>query len=207
MPLNDDLLLPRRARTMEQLADTLQTEQSELDLMQRTLVHQVAQLTVCTADDELARYERTYGIPVNPSLSIADRRTRIIAKANSRDQATLEFLRRTVENLTGLKVTIKEIYSAYTLRFTVFLNAKYELNVPLIKSQIKELRPAHLAFEVLPVAQIDVVIPASVGIVTGVHKQYLIQVQWSAKRAQSVDIRQQCGIPMQSHMNYYIEVK
>lgn len=207
MPLNDDLLLPRRARTMEQLADTLQTEQSELDLMQRTLVHQVAQLTVCTADDELARYERTYGIPVNPSLSIADRRTRIIAKANSRDQATLEFLQRTVEKLTGQMVSIKELFSEYVLIISVFLNAKYELDIPLIKAQIKELRPAHLAFEVRPVAQISVDLRTVVGLVMRVHKRYAIQVKWSVKRDQTVDLRQQRGIPMQSHMNYYIEVK
>ena len=37
MPINDAFMLPKRVRTMEQMADLLQTEQTELTQTQRTI--------------------------------------------------------------------------------------------------------------------------------------------------------------------------
>ena len=57
MPINDAFMLPKRVRTMEQMADLLQAEQTELTQMQRTIAaleQQIqeteAQLGACTSD-------------------------------------------------------------------------------------------------------------------------------------------------------------
>lgn len=49
--------------------------------------------------------------------------------------------------------------------------------------------------------------PTTVGIVVSMHKQYMINLQWPVKRVQSIDLPQKCGLPMQTHMTYNIEVK
>lgn len=207
MPLNDVSMLPMRIRTMQPMDDLLASEDIELKLLHQTILHKEAQLFICTAEEELPRYEQCFSLPTNPALSIEERRKRIIAKMNARAPSTLEFMKNTIEKLTGLKVTIRELYSTYTLCFTVYLNDVYELDVAMIKAQIKELRPAHLLFEVLTVAQISVDIPLVSGIVVGVHKEYHIPVKWSVERVQTITMQQECKIPVQSHKFYEIEVK
>lgn len=206
MPLLDDFLLPKHIRTMEPMQDLLSAEQQELTAVQAELSHQNAQLYISTADDELPRYERSYALPTNPALPVEERRRRIIAKANARASATIAYLKETIENLTGHRVTIKELYSEYTLQFSIYLNDKYVLDIPMVKAQIKELRPAHLLFEVLPVAQITVDIPLVIGTAVGVHKEYVVCVKWLAAHEQQIVLRQICKAPAQSHKNYEIEV-
>lgn len=207
MSLSDVFMLPPRIRTMQPMDDLLVAEESEIELLHQTIQHEEAQLFVCTAVEELSRYERVFALPANPALSIPDRRKRIIAKMNARAPSTMEFMKTTIENLTGLKVAIKELHSMYTLRFTVYLNDVYQLDVAMIKAQIKELRPAHLLFEVLPVAQISIDIPFVSGIAVGVYKEYHIPIKWAVEREQMVTVPQLCRMPAQSHKIYEIEVK
>ena len=46
MPINDAFMLPKRVRTMEQMADLLQAEQTELTQMQRTIAALEQQLNI-----------------------------------------------------------------------------------------------------------------------------------------------------------------
>lgn len=206
MSLNDVSMLPMRIRTMQPMNDLLAAEDIELRLLHQTILHKEAQLFICTAEDELPRYERCFSLPTNPALLIEERRKRIIAKMNARAPSTLEFMKTTIENLTGLKVNIKELYSEFTLQFKVYLNDQYELDLPMIKAQINELRPAHLLFEVLPVAQISINIVLASGMIVGVHKEYCIPVKWSVEREQAITVSQFCRTPVQSHKIYEIEV-
>ena len=49
MPINDAFMLPKRVRTMEQMADLLQTEQTELTQTQRTIAALEQQLNISTS--------------------------------------------------------------------------------------------------------------------------------------------------------------
>lgn len=207
MPLNDVAMLPMRIRTMQPMDDLLASEDIELELLHQTILHKEAQLFICTAEEELPRYERCFALPTNPSLPTEERRKRIIAKMNARAPCTFEFMRTTIENLTGLKVSIEELYSAYALCFTVHLNDLYELDLPMIKSQIAQLRPAHLTFQVLLVAQTVVTIGSYRAFAVGTHKQYIIPVAWSVQQAQSADMATAIAIPVQSRKGYAIPVE
>lgn len=206
MSLLDRQMLPERSRTMEQLAEVLQSEQQELDLMTNTLRQKINELTVCTAKEELSRYERIFGLPVQPALPTEERRRRIIAKRNARYPCTAAFLEDTVSRLTGLRVSIRENFAAYTFLVTVHLNNRYELDLPAVYARISELRPAHLAFSVQSVAQTVIERAVNVAVVVREIRRYHILVQWPVAQKQKIQAVHHEKIAVQSRMSYEIEV-
>lgn len=207
MSLLNFSLLPRRIRTMAEMEDLLSAEEQELQLMDKIRKQMEAQLLISTADIDLSRKERIYALPTNPSLSLEERRRRIIAKKNARASATSAFLRDTIEKLTGLKVVLVEFFSEYRIQFKVYLNDKYELDLAAINAQIKELRPAHLLFEVLPIAQVNISLQQLMRLPVAVHKVYNIPVNWTVKCQQEVTLQQMSRLAVRAHKVYEIEVK
>ena len=84
MPINDAFMLPKRVRTMEQMADLLQTEQTELTQTQRTIAALEQQLNISTSTFLLPRHERLFELPVNTTESLEARRAKVLAKLNTR---------------------------------------------------------------------------------------------------------------------------
>ncbi len=66
MAINDRFMLPKRVRTMEQMADLLAAEQAELDQTQRTIAALENQLTISTSTHLLPRHERLLPCPSIP---------------------------------------------------------------------------------------------------------------------------------------------
>ena len=77
MPINDAFMLPKRVRTMEQMADLLQTEQTELTQTQRTIAALEQQLNISTSTFLLPRHERLFELPVNTTESLEARRAKV----------------------------------------------------------------------------------------------------------------------------------
>ena len=88
MPINDAFMLPKRVRTMEQMADLLQTEQTELTQTQRTIAALEQQLNISTSTFLLPRHERLFELPVNTTESLEARRAKVLAKLNTRGTTT-----------------------------------------------------------------------------------------------------------------------
>ena len=93
MPINDAFMLPKRVRTMEQMADLLQTEQTELTQTQRTIAALEQQLNISTSTFLLPRHERLFELPVNTTESLEARRAKVLAKLNTRGTTTVEAIR------------------------------------------------------------------------------------------------------------------
>ena len=80
MPINDAFMLPKRVRPMEQMADLLQAEQTELTQMQRTIAALEQQLNISTSTFLLPRHESLFELPVNTTESLEARRAKVLAK-------------------------------------------------------------------------------------------------------------------------------
>ena len=119
MPLTDDFMLPRRVRTMEQMADLLQAEEAEIDQAQRTIDAMAAQLAVCTSTFLLPRHERIFGLPVNTGESLEVRRARVLARLNTRGVTTVQAIRELVQIITGREGEVTEHFASYAFSVTV----------------------------------------------------------------------------------------
>lgn len=149
MPINDAFMLPKRVRTMEQMADLLQTEQTELTQMQRTIAVLEQQLNISTSTFLLSRHERLFEIPVNTTESLEARRAKMLAKLNTRGTTTEEAIREMVRIVTGCEGAVQEHFSQYA--FTVIVYMLFENVFPNLSElirQIDEVKPAHLVFDV-----------------------------------------------------------
>ena len=154
MPLTDDFMLPRRVRTMEQMADLLQAEEAEINQAQRTIDAMAAQLAVCTSTFLLPRHERIFGLPVNTGESLEVRRARVLARLNTRGVTTVQAIRELVQIITGREGEVTEHFAGYAFSVTVrllFPDATKDLG-ELIR-QIDEIKPAHLIFDTIGAVQ------------------------------------------------------
>ena len=150
MPLTDNFMLPRRVRTMEQMADLLQAEEAEINQAQRTIDAMSAQLAVCTSTFLLPRHERIFGLPVNTGESLEMRRARVLARLNTRGVTTVQAIRELVQIITGREGEVTEHFADYTFSVTVrllFPDSTKDLG-ELIR-QIDEIKPAHLVFDTI----------------------------------------------------------
>ena len=90
MAINDAFMLPKQVRTMAQMADLLQAEQTELTQTQRTIAAIENQLIISTSTFLLHRHERLFELPVNTTESLEARRAKVLAKLNTRGTTTVE---------------------------------------------------------------------------------------------------------------------
>lgn len=150
MPINDAFMLPKRVRTMEQMADLLQTEQTELTQTQRTIAALEQQLNISTSTFLLPRHERLFELPVNTTESLEARRAKVLAKLNTRGTTTVEAIREMVSIVTGSEGAVVEHFSQYA--FTVIVYMLFEgvfPDLPELIRQIDEIKPAHLIFDIV----------------------------------------------------------
>lgn len=149
MAINDAFMLPKRVRTMEQMADLLDAEQAELTQTQRTVAALENQLTVSTSTYLLPRHERIYDIPINTAESLEVRRARVLAKLNTRGSTTVEAIKEMVRIVTGCEGDVEEHFSDYA--FTVIVHLLLTSGNPDLQElarQIDEIKPAHLVFDI-----------------------------------------------------------
>lgn len=150
MPINDAFMLPKQVRTMAQMADLLQAEQTELTQTQRTIAAMENQLIISTSTFLLPRHERLFELPVNTAESLEARRAKVLAKLNTRGTTTVEAIREMVRIVTGCEGAVEEHFSQYA--FTVIVYLLFDSvfpDLPELIRQIDEIKPAHLIFDVV----------------------------------------------------------
>lgn len=148
MAINDRLMLPKRVRTMEQMADLLAAEQAELDQTQRTITALENQLTVSTSTHLLPRHERLFALPVNTTESLDVRRTKVLAKLNTRGTTTPQAIREMVEIVTGQEGSVIEHFDRYAFSVLIQMTEDAVINVEELAQQIERIKPAHLLFDI-----------------------------------------------------------
>lgn len=148
MPVNDIYTLPPKVRTMAEMADLLQAEQSELDLLLNTITVIFSELNISSSEHLIPRYEDIFSLSQSHTLTPSERRAKIIAKLNTRGSTTVKALRELVKTITGCDSEIVEYFSDY--RFSVIVHLLYPdatKDLQELILQIEEVKPAHLAFD------------------------------------------------------------
>jgi len=154
MPLTDNFMLPRRVRTMEQMADLLAAEEIEIGQAQRTIDAMAAQLAVTTSTFLLPRHERIFGLPVNTGESMEVRRARVLARLNTRGVTTVQAIREMVQIVTGREGNVTEHFADYAFSVTVHLLFEDPTkDLQELIRQIDEIKPAHLLFDTIGLVQ------------------------------------------------------
>lgn len=151
MAINDRFMLPKRVRTMDQMADLLAAEQAELDQTQRIVRSLEKQLTIATSTYLLPRHERLFALPVDTAQSLEIRRARVLAKLNTRGTTTVPAVRDMVEIITGREGDVIEHFEDYAFSVLIKLLPTDCVTVGGIQElvwQIETIKPAHLLFDI-----------------------------------------------------------
>lgn len=206
MPINRKQLLPRFVMDMEQMQDLLSVEQRELDILAEQTELSQRQLFISTATSSLARYEMLFALPVDNALPEELRKSKIIAKLNARSPGTVDFIRNSVELITGLPAAVAENVAEYQFMVTVYLNGQYMLDRTALDARLEEIKPAHLSFSVTVVDQVPINLPVRIGVMAGIGIEYRISVNWSVSPEQSILLHEFTGISTRIKKSYPIEV-
>ena len=93
--------LPRYYESSRVMRILMQTKGYEIDKLRQALDEVLEQFFVSKATWGLSIWERELGLIVNETLSISDRRARILASLNSTDNCTLATIKRIAKSFTG----------------------------------------------------------------------------------------------------------
>ena len=118
MAVNDKSMLPAHTLAMTDMADLLQSEQTELDRVAAHIQDRAAQLHIHSATTEIPRLERIYGVPVNSTVPLDQRRQNLIIRKNMRQTNRPRDLKDIVRIMTGYDSDIVEHFSEYYFQGT-----------------------------------------------------------------------------------------
>lgn len=102
---------------------------------------------VDTAEFTLSKYEEEFNLPIAPSISLEERRSRIKAKMRSTGTTTKALFKSIVDSWTNGDVDIIEDYANYKITIEFNSTIGIPLNIQDVKNAINEVKPAHLVIE------------------------------------------------------------
>lgn len=101
-----------------------------------------------TATWGITYWEQRYNIPPDESLSIEERRQRVIIKRGKRSPMNPARIERIVRDVTGREATVTEENGTYTFHISV-LPGESMVDYQELINTVKSVKPSHLAFKVL----------------------------------------------------------
>lgn len=139
--------VPPFVAQMREMAELFLAEQPEFDRLEKELTELLKQFYIKSATYSLDQWEDEFGIERNSSLTLMQRRARVLAKLNSNPPATVKMLENLVfQILSANAVTIVEHPSEY--HFDVYVNSDYLIETFEIADEAVRLaRPAHLSYK------------------------------------------------------------
>lgn len=135
------------AAGMKELKELLQAEQPELDLIENRLEDIIKQFYAKTTTWAIEKWEDDFLMEHDSTLSIEQRRARVLAKINSDSTSTKEMLENLVKQIMDAKrVVITENPADYS--FTIYVNTAFLVhNFNIANMAVYFARPAHLNFK------------------------------------------------------------
>lgn len=105
------------------------------------------EFVVNTAVYTLSKYEEEYGLPINPNVSIEERRSRIIARMRSTGTTTKELVKTIAMSWSNGEVDVIEYSSQYKIEIQFVGTIGIPANIDYLKQSIYEIIPVHLEVE------------------------------------------------------------
>lgn len=149
MAINDVFMLPKRVRTMEQMADLLDTEQRELTQTSRTIAEMEDQLVVSTSTFLMSRHEKIFAIPINAEDTLEARRARVLAKIRGQGTVSATMLQAVASSFASGEVKIMEHPREYIFDVKFVGTLGTPSNMSDLSAALDEIKPAHLLYRYL----------------------------------------------------------
>lgn len=146
MALNDIEHLPDKVTSINGINDVLLAIDPEIVQLRTDLSNLEKELYVETTTDLITRWENDFSLPFDSSLSLVQRRQRILNRMAGKKPLTWENLRALVKSNIGqnAKFYISNDASNYFFRVYVDTNDTSDL-----QGAIKQAKPAYLIFEIV----------------------------------------------------------
>lgn len=133
-----------------------QTVGIEVDEMHKWVRELRLQAFPQTATWGLRYWEQRYGLPVNESLPIEERRRRVLLWMVTEWPITRRQMEIIVSAIAGMPVEIEENVAPYVFRVFIRWNTDKLLDLVAVRNVIEESKPAHLTFQFAAVNPVTV---------------------------------------------------
>jgi hypothetical protein len=146
LTLNDIEHLPKIVTDIEGINDVLLAIDPEIVKVRKDISDLVKELYVKTTDAFIRRWELDFSLPYDASLSLEQRRQRILNKLARKKTLTWDNLRLLIKNNLAEKVQfyLSNNSANYSFRIIVATNDYAEM-----EKAVKQAKPAYLTFDIL----------------------------------------------------------
>ena len=140
--------VPDRYCRHPQTAAILEALEKQSSISAAQIDHLLKQFFVETATWSLYLWERKYGIAVDESKPLADRRAAVRDKMTAAGNTTAEMVRQLAMALTGYeaRVVVHSADYSFSLEFLGEENTLADIDVRQIRKMVEQIKPAHLQF-------------------------------------------------------------
>lgn len=146
-----------------------------LDELWQTTEQMMSETSPATADVLLKAWENEYNIPVDPTLTVQQRRDQLLAKLQSRGACTPYRLEKAVSSaLGGVPVEVTEMTGKN--QFTVNIRQVVSSIVPAV-AVIERMKPAHLVYILQVATQTVAEADIQIAVALARAETYRVEVQ------------------------------
>lgn len=166
--------LPFFIYNIKQMGELIDAEENELEYLYKFFEEFSNEFNIFSCTDTIGRFERDYAIEPNESLSIAQRRLKILIKKYQKLLPTIANLEDTIKRLLSADVVkIREV----GCRFDIYVGSSALLeNMDIAKKFFKDVRPAHFEYKFINSVPRDEVVAIYLGVSEFVHKKMKFEV-------------------------------
>ncbi len=138
--------LPKYYKDSKVVKSLGMVEKEQLELLLNNIIDTLDNFFINSSKD-LSRYEKIFGLPVNPNIAINERRARIKAKMQGSGTTSIDVIKNICLGFTNGAVEVIENNENYEFIVT-FLDGSINDSKELLK-QIDEIKPAHLNYQII----------------------------------------------------------
>lgn len=145
MPLIDKEHLPQKITKIDGIRDVLLAIDPEIVLLREDISQLKKELYVSTTEKLIGRWEDDFSLPHNTSLTLQERRQRILNKLARKKTLTWKNLRALIQN----NLTVKQIYIVNDSKNYHFRIIVQDPNYQQMEQAVEQAKPAYLTFDIL----------------------------------------------------------
>ena len=145
MSLIDKEHLPQKVTKIEGIRDILLAIDPEIVLLREDISQLKKELYVSTTEKLIERWEDDFSLPHNTSLTLQERRQRILNKLARKKTLTWKNLRALIQN----NLAVKQIYIVNDSQNYHFRIIVQDPNYQQMEQAVEQAKPAYLTFDIL----------------------------------------------------------
>lgn len=146
MALNDIEHLPKVVTDIDGINDVLLAIDPEIIQLRTDLTNLVKELYIRTTEELITRWEKDFSLKYDASLTLAQRRQRILNKLARKRPLTWANLRTLIKSNIGENTQFYISNDSANYFFRIYVATE---NIDGLQSAIKQAKPAYLTFEIL----------------------------------------------------------